>query len=704
MEEKSTLKRSTIIVAICLVIIMIVGFINLAAITNSGTHIVRQVRISPYGADLSASIMIPRSALETDGAGNFVRTYPAVIVNAGFTNSRTFGDNTAIELVRSGFVVFHIDMYGHGHSEAIDFRGFGPRPSPVAPSVRYTGAYDALAYLRTLGFVDQTRIGAVGHSLGGGAVSRLAAGSSGFLTLQDQLLDMLYEEFDVEITEADVAAQNANAVAVAALNSYQLAHYRFLEAQITYEFNRAVRNVMIYDATPRGVDPTVVYVAGIPVWRDAQLNFGYLRNISGAVSGGLRNRDHHLASDLTLMMLAQESPVQRDTWYGLNLSGTDERVLSTPLGAFHGEVTPAIREAAANNSLRKLTTPWGWHGFTYISTETARDAAHFFRVVLEHDNGVQIRGTSWIFRDIMSAVGLVTFFVMIMPLASIIMKIPFFASMKGEPREAAYSKKTPIFWIFMVICVALPFFTYPRGVGWAEFLPPGPLNTLQVTTQIVVWGIVLTGVYLALIIIKYFAYDKRKLGVGFLELYGLKYSCKNIGKSALFALVMFALISILLTVLFYLFGGAVLKITPIGSMIFQALGRTQYYHWALYAIYFLPFMIVNSMIVNSSRLQGMGERKNMVLIALINAAGIFLLSNIQYKLGHLPAGATVFPIAPGSGSSQYAMSIIWIMLLVSAMFARKMYIKTGSAIPGAFLNAAIFTIPAIQVFSHHSFF
>ena len=43
------------------------------------------------------------------------------------------------------------------------------------------------------------------------------------------------------------------------------------------------------------------------------------------------------------------------------------------------------------------------------------------------------------------------------------------------------------------------------------------------------------------------------------------------------------------------------------------------------------------------------------------------------------------------------------MLFISAIYTRKLYEKTGSSVPGAMVNAMIFTIPAIQVFTYYSF-
>lgn len=43
------------------------------------------------------------------------------------------------------------------------------------------------------------------------------------------------------------------------------------------------------------------------------------------------------------------------------------------------------------------------------------------------------------------------------------------------------------------------------------------------------------------------------------------------------------------------------------------------------------------------------------------------------------------------------------MLFVSTIINRKLYLKTGSSIPGALVNVTLFTIPAIQVYMYYSF-
>jgi pimeloyl-ACP methyl ester carboxylesterase len=682
--------------------------------SNNGQIVVKEVTISPYGTDLAGSMFIPKSALKTDQAGNFINTVPAVIVNAGFTNSRTYLDNVAIQLARCGFAVFQIDMYGHGHSEGTSNRGYNNPPSPFTDDTSLLGAQDALAYLRTLGFVDQTRIGVCGHSLGGSAAGRLAEKSAGFFTLEDKLLNMLHGEFGVTVTEGQVAAQDADAVAVAALSEDKLALYEMRKEQIVTEDRLAVRNYLIFDSDAAGCAPREVEIAGIPVWRDLQANLGLVMNLSGHGGKGMQDKDAALSSDATLMILSLTGAAERDTWYQTNLPNTTKRVLSTKLNPLYSDASdPKVQEAAASNRLRLITTPFGWHGYTYLSTATAKASMQFFSTCMAYYNGDIVAGDStnsinnpvashWIAKDIVSAIGFIALLVLILPLIDILMKLPFFASLQGTPQTPTQSRKSPVFWIFMVISVALPVITYSSGAGWGSFIKPGPFSTVELASRVAFWALIITALLLVLIIIKYFTFD-RKTGISFCDLYGLRYSGKNVAKSVVLALAVFGFISVLLTVYYNLFGAGNLKITPGGAIVFTALCKEQYYSWLLYAVYFLPFYLLNSMVVNSGRVKDMSEKANMWVMAVVNSIGMFILAILQFLVGYVRTGRTLLAIPPGSSATVYMISFFFVMLFVSAIFNRKLYLKTGSSIPGALVNVALFTIPAIQLYMYYSF-
>lgn len=691
--------KNKIIAAICILVIIVAGFVNVNVTTINGQVVTKEVIISPYAADLAATMYIPRGALETDGQGNFLNKYPAIMVCAGFTNSRTFLENVAIELAKGGFVVMNIDQYGHHKSEATHIRGYGYEASPFVDT-SMIGTTDALAYLRTLGFVDQNRIGATGHSLGAGAAGNVAVNTAGFYTLQDRLLIMLNETFGVAITPEIVAAQDADAVAKASLDASQLVHYEAEKADITQDYNWAVNDIFLIDGGA-STDPKEMDVAGVKVWRNLQANFGHIAYIGGNGSGGSQNPDFHLNSAATDKTMGV-GPVERDVWYTINLSDTNERVDSSKLTAFYDGVNDDIRAAADNNLLRLIMTPSGWHGVAYYNVPTSKAAANFFRQVFDYDNGVELDGTAFMVRDAFSAVGAVALLVLIMCLVSGLIKQPFFASMRGTVAAPTQDKKNPIFWITMLIAVFGPPLTYCAGVGWIPTTNPSPLLTVVVAARISFWSIIMAVALFVLLFAKYQIFDKKN-GVSFTEMYGLKISLRNVGKSIVLALCVFAFMVVLLEAYYKFFGFGNLKITLVGSTIFQTLSTGQYYSCLLYAILFLPFYIVNSMLVNSARLKGMNEKANTLLFAFINCMGMMLLMILQFYVGLDRTGVVIFPSPPGSSSVLYSIAVLMMTLFVSAIYSRKLYYKTGSVIPGAILNTTVFVIPAIQAYMIYSF-
>lgn len=709
-------KKHLSLLAICAAVILICGLVMANIKTAGGTVTVQDVVISPYGADLSITMYIPDSALETDENGNFINagSYPAVMVNPGFTEDRSCLENISIELARRGFVVAQYDMYGHGLSDAITTRGYGSVPNPFTGDCAQLGAYDVLDYLRTLGFVDQSRIGMAGHSLGGSATGSLAANSAGFFTLEDKLLNLLHNDFGLTITAEQVAQQDPDAIAAAELSEADLAVYEERKAAITAEHNTAVRNVVILDANVGFALPKAVEVAGNEVWRDVQANLATFQNISGGMSKGIADPSYCQSSQETLSSMSQDVSVERDTWYALNLSGTAERELSTPVSDFY--TSPAdetVRTLADSNSLRVLVQPRGWHAFTYISSETTTATVQFFISTMGYDNGnIEVGSnaaaattqttSSWKIEAIASAVAVLALLVMVLPLAMLLLDSRPLAGMQVASVHSPASKLSVPLILTMLIAVLVPFFTYPKGVGWGVNIPGSMLSTVQIPTQTAFWAFIMAAILFAVLLIKYFAFDKKQTGMSFIDLYGLRISGANLLRSILLAVCVFLFIAVLLNGFYELFAGARMRATPLGRVLFASLSTEQYYSYLLYYIYFLPFYLINSMLVNSLHFEKLGEKKTTLLVAAINGGGMFVLAFFQIVLGLYRTGAAFFPTVPGTSSTIYNLPFMAVMLFCSTIFTRKLYSKTGSSIPGALMSAAVFTFVAIQSFAYYA--
>lgn len=96
---------------------------------------------------------------------------PAILNMHGYQNDKNVQDPFSIELAKRGFVVLAPDSLGHGDSGAtgLDLMGWFADPTYVM------GNETATAYLTTLPFVDNSKIGVMGHSMGGMNAVKLPA-------------------------------------------------------------------------------------------------------------------------------------------------------------------------------------------------------------------------------------------------------------------------------------------------------------------------------------------------------------------------------------------------------------------------------------------------------------------------------------------------------------------------------------------------
>ena len=156
------MKRSRLSLFALLGLVTLIFFCVLAAReieTSFGRVQVSEVRFAgEYGVELVGKLYVPRSATQENPR-------PAVLALHGFQNDKETQDAFAIELSRRGFVVLALDQYGHGSS------GGEMALSEQDPTLGGNAAY---RYLKVQPFVDPTRMGVIGHSMGAGAAIAVA--------------------------------------------------------------------------------------------------------------------------------------------------------------------------------------------------------------------------------------------------------------------------------------------------------------------------------------------------------------------------------------------------------------------------------------------------------------------------------------------------------------------------------------------------
>jgi pimeloyl-ACP methyl ester carboxylesterase len=129
--------------------------------TSAGFVKIHDIRyVTEDGAEMRALLYVPKSARAANPA-------PAVISCHGYNNTAEVQDLNCVELSKRGFIVMSIDAYGHGGSDFPD-----ERINPVSADM---GTYAALQYIGTLPYADPSRVGMVGHSMGGSTIQAGAA-------------------------------------------------------------------------------------------------------------------------------------------------------------------------------------------------------------------------------------------------------------------------------------------------------------------------------------------------------------------------------------------------------------------------------------------------------------------------------------------------------------------------------------------------
>ena len=103
---------------------------------------------------MSAYLLIPKTATPDNPA-------PAIVTSHGYLNTKEMADANYVELARRGFVVLSIDQPDHGDSEVT------PDFFILAPD----GVYQGVLALSRMPFVDSSRIGVTGHSMGSWSVN-----------------------------------------------------------------------------------------------------------------------------------------------------------------------------------------------------------------------------------------------------------------------------------------------------------------------------------------------------------------------------------------------------------------------------------------------------------------------------------------------------------------------------------------------------
>ena len=341
--------------AIALILCLVGAFGASVIQSDFGRVEITDVVIRTSAGEYTGYLFVPENATPENPA-------PAIVTSHGYLNNREMQDLNYVELARRGYVVFAQDAYNHGNSGVlVDGWGSDAQRSTA-------GMVDAVEYLSALDFVDDTRIGVTGHSMGGGYSNATAAYYSGL--------------------EREALANGATAEEAKALNK--------------------VAACLIVGNYPLALSQS----------EDTTGNGGYLCDL-GIIAGQFDEFYPGMSGYYGYELLTNENTqnlVAVQT--GVSLNGAAEE------GKFY--------QNAENGYMLAFYNPAEFHALNHFSPATVGHIADFFEETLGAPNPMPGSNQTWWIKEAFNLVGLIGFFGAIVPLAALMLELPFFASLKKE--------------------------------------------------------------------------------------------------------------------------------------------------------------------------------------------------------------------------------------------------------------------------------
>ena len=631
--------------------------------SDFGNVKISHVVIDQRGATFEADLYVPAGTRDSD-------QLPAIIVTHGrgahFGQEKGFSE----ELSRRGYVVINTAAYGTATSE-MPFRddaGQGEEDYFIDNTPQ--GVIDTLNYLRSLKYVDTSRIGILGHSSGSRKAGFAAIMDCGYYSFNDIMLNTLTDTFGISIRE-DQLYMDADEIARENLDAAAMEYYSHIKAENQAAYESKIKSLVLIgsDANKVGLTATVT-VAGHEVTRTCKVNFCI---IDGEWDFSYRNYAERETS-MEAWYTGTE-PIAEDTWYALD----DEHQSSSQLGQFGVAQRSDLEQAIEARSTRLfMISEKESHAKNVLSAQTNAAAIDYFDMTLGHRSPIASGNSFFMFRVVMNGIALLAMLFMILPLVGLI----YLSKNENElcvTNEIQQLEKKQYFGLSL-FTIVLTFYAIYRANGgnYSPFAPRPLANIFRVTVTgrnisiFVVYVGILSALALALIAL----FNKRNQGK-------LEWNSTNIARKPIAILKDFgravAVIIVCYTsllVIRYLFNQDYrLWIGGYTDM------KVEY--WAIvgaYALLFLPCFLLNGMAVNATIRKDIPEWKDTLNTVVINSAGLWLccLWNIISML--------FFDKPFSLFTATYDMVLL---IPILTYFTRKFYKITGSVWFGAFLNALL---------------
>lgn len=586
---------------------------------------------------------------------------PGIVLTHGYLNNRELQLPNAIELARRGFVVLTVDREGHGNYNNVDNAG---------AMMATKGLYESAKYLYNLDFVDQTKIGISGHSMGG------------YTTAAALSTDMRSQS--LKIGGKAVTADGYHIIKAGLMQGWS--SFMGAASDVSVGLLKATDDEFFFKSTDSNGNPTI--------------SRQFLHS-KGAAS-----------------------------FVGLSVTAGEEINVTNCARYVNGQIVEKVDGQAVGQPFRAIYEADEIHPLNHWSIPSTNHVLDFFYGAFGTPNGngyIAESNQVWWVKETFSFVGMLALLSLIVPGVGLLLTIPFFSSLTKKrlvttnpdgsiqmmdvpvTEESIEKEKKPLdkwykhlfYWIPALGCTFFAGFTIERFCNeWGDkWFPNTQLFPQDTTNWVALWaaacGIFATLVILLVYIIKY-AINKYRTSKGLEEI-----DCDNpfdVAKVSSFgnafktvllaALVVFLLYFIVfinwdIWVVDFRLWTLVIKVFNVGNML-----PTMCRYMIFFGIYYVLSGIANQ----TYRLSNLPDWATIAINSFFNIFGLLLVILIQY--GTFKSTGVLWQ---GSMALGYIVLFPTVAVLVFAtIISRILYKKTGNIWLGSLINAILFTIITVS--------
>lgn len=391
-------KTAKSIVAIIGVIMLLVGCFGAWLVRSSGNTVqIFEVNIPDQsGTYIHATVFKPKTATAENPA-------PVVVTCNGYADTGEKQDFAAIELSRRGVVVFEMDALSHGLSSTSTYDS-----SPASTMGEAVGMISLVEFISNaeLDYIDLSRLGITGHSMGGIATR------------------VTFEHF--------------GALETAALEAARLPESDGGEEITDAEFEYAESLNVISAAFFQSALPMPDVGAYGNYYRNAGINYTYYDEGNYTTSNG--------DGDLT------DAP--EALAFINSMLGEENAIDTVEIGKYYGSVE--------DNNLRVVYNVKTTHTFEYMTPASATCLIDFFTDCLSLDTDLSSSNLIFMYRFLFSTIGLIGLGLLITSFVYALLRTKFFGTIcvrVPEPKAVLKSSSDKaVFWGSWLVIIVITVF------------------------------------------------------------------------------------------------------------------------------------------------------------------------------------------------------------------------------------------------------